>query len=89
LLVDFLVVVNLLLHDYGSADFINLCVYYVVNIQGITRDLRLKLMVLINLKLVKQMLKLIALTPLMVDMMTSQGRIDAMFVTNVLHTEGI
>jgi len=35
------------------------------------------------------MLKLTALTPLMVDMMTSQGRIGAMFVTNVLHREEI
>ena len=78
---------TLLLHDYGSADFSNLYICCVVNIQGITRDLRLKLMVLINLKLVKRMLKLIALTPLMVDMMTSQGRIGAMFVTNVLHRD--
>ena len=62
---------------------------FVVNVQGITRHLRLKLMVLINLKLVKRMLKLIALTPLMVDMMTSQGRIGAMFVTNVLHGDDI
>ena len=84
LFADFLLVVNLLLGDRDSADFSNLCVCYVVNIQGITRDLRLKLMVLINLKRVKWMLKLIALTLLMVDMMTSQGRIGAMFVTNVL-----
>ena len=48
LLADFLVV-NLLLGDYGSAHFSNLYICYFVNIQGITRDLRLKLMVLINL----------------------------------------
>jgi len=53
LLADFIVVVNLLLDDYGSADFSNLCVCYVVNVQGITRHLRLKLVVLINLKRVK------------------------------------
>jgi len=53
LLADFLVVINLLLGDYGSADFSNLYIYYFVNIQGITRHLRLKLMVLINLKRVK------------------------------------
>ena len=52
LLADFLVV-NLLLGDYGSAHFSNLSVCYVVNVQGITRHLRLKLMVLINLKHVK------------------------------------
>jgi len=35
------------------------------------------------------MLKLIALTKLMVDMMTSQGRIGAMFVTNVLRGDRV
>jgi len=53
LLADFLVVINLLLGDYGLAHFSNLCVCYVVNFQGITRHLRLKLMILINLKHVK------------------------------------
>jgi len=89
LLADFLVVVNLLLGEYGAADFSSLHICYVVNVQGITRHLRLKLMVLINLKRVKWMLKLTALTPLMVDTMTSQGRIGAMFVSNVLHRDDI
>jgi len=53
LLADFLVVVNLLLGDYGSADFSNLYICYAVNVQGITRHLRLKLMVWIYLKYVK------------------------------------
>ena len=53
LLVDFLLVINLLLGDYGSADFSNLYICYFVNIQGISRQLRLKLMVLINIKHVK------------------------------------
>ena len=53
LLADFLLVINLLLGDYGSADFSNLYVCYFVNIQGISRQLRLKLMVLINIKHVK------------------------------------
>jgi len=51
--VDFLLVINLLLGDYGSADFSNLYISCVVNVQGITRHLRLELMVLINLKPVK------------------------------------
>jgi len=33
----------LLLRNYGSVDFSNLYICYVVNIQGITRHLRLKL----------------------------------------------
>jgi len=41
LFADFLLVVNLLLGDRDSADFSNLCVCYVVNIQGITRHSRL------------------------------------------------
>jgi len=49
----------------------------------------LKLMVLMNLKRVQWMFKLIAPTPLVVDMMTSQGRIVAMFVTNVLHIDRV
>ena len=36
LLVDFLLVINLLLGDYGSADFSKLYICCVVNVQGIT-----------------------------------------------------
>ena len=53
LLADFLLVINLLLGDYGSAGISNLYICCVVNVQGITRHLRLELMVLINLKRVK------------------------------------
>ena len=87
MLADFLVVVNLLLDDYGSADFSNFYICYVVNVQGITRHLRLKLNT--NAQTVADAVSVAVSWQYTVEVIQERNRLNVLFVANDLHSQVI